>query len=339
MKMIKVLKVATLGVLGVIAILVLVSFLLPAKYKISREITIDAPDSVIYNLTANLEHWDIWTAWNKTLDSTVIFNMTGKDGQIGTTRGWNGKVIGNGELVITELKNNSLLGYNLSFQKGKYRSKGEIILQPSGESTKVIWTDEGDLGYNPVNRYFGLFMDRMMGPDFEKGLNKLKMVAEERKLWPAISVINIPAQHAVVIRDSAGPRDYSAVMGKGYFEISSFIQKNRLKAIGHPFAVFLKWDSLTQFSVMDLGMAVEEENFETAGRLTKQDFPEHWAVVARYFGPYDKTASTYYAIEKYCQQENFQIIGGPKEVYVTDPMVEKDPLKVETDIEFPVKRR
>ncbi|MGE5424553.1 MAG: hypothetical protein ACM3N9_04270, partial [Syntrophothermus sp.] len=140
MKMIKVLKVATLGVLGVIAILVLVSFLLPAKYKISREITIDAPDSVIYNLTANLEHWDIWTAWNKNLDSTVIFNMTGKDGQIGTTRGWNGKVIGNGELVITELKNNSLLGYNLSFQKGKYRSKGEIILQPSGKSTKVIWT-------------------------------------------------------------------------------------------------------------------------------------------------------------------------------------------------------
>ena len=35
-----------------------------------------------------------------------------------------------------------------------------------------------DLGGNPVNRYFGLIMDKMIGPDFEEGLAKLKEIAE-----------------------------------------------------------------------------------------------------------------------------------------------------------------
>ena len=39
-------------------------------------------------------------------------------------------------------------------------------------SNKIAF--QGDLGSNPINRYFGLIMDRMMGPDFEEGLNTLK---------------------------------------------------------------------------------------------------------------------------------------------------------------------
>jgi hypothetical protein len=38
--------------------------------------------------------------------------------------------------------------------------------------------NEGDLGRNPINRYFGLFMGRMLGGDFEKGLSNLKSKAE-----------------------------------------------------------------------------------------------------------------------------------------------------------------
>jgi hypothetical protein len=30
------------------------------------------------------------------------------------------------------------------------------------------------LGWSPINRYFGLMMDGMMGPDLEKGLTNLK---------------------------------------------------------------------------------------------------------------------------------------------------------------------
>ena len=37
----------------------------------------------------------------------------------------------------------------------------------------------GNMGRNPVYRWMALFMDRMVGPDFEAGLANLKALAEK----------------------------------------------------------------------------------------------------------------------------------------------------------------
>ncbi len=34
------------------------------------------------------------------------------------------------------------------------------------------------LGMNPLHRWFGLFLDRMIGPDFERGLARVKPLVE-----------------------------------------------------------------------------------------------------------------------------------------------------------------
>ena len=60
-------------------------------------------------------------------------------------------------------------------------SEGAIRIEAAGAgSSKVTWSNGGDLGMNPVGRYFGLFMDRMMGPDFQSGLEKLKSKVETK---------------------------------------------------------------------------------------------------------------------------------------------------------------
>ena len=51
-------------------------------------------------------------------------------------------------------------------------------LEPSGQGTRVTWTNQGDVGTNPINRYFAQAMDRLVGPDFETGLKNLKALAE-----------------------------------------------------------------------------------------------------------------------------------------------------------------
>ena len=68
--------------------------------------------------------------------------------------------------------------YNLAFEQGRYISKGRIQLEAAAESVTVVWVNEGELGGNPVSRFFGLLMDKMMGPDFEHGLAGLKTLAE-----------------------------------------------------------------------------------------------------------------------------------------------------------------
>ena len=58
-------------------------------------------------------------------------------------------------------------------------SSGKLELTPAGSNTNVTWTNAGDLGGNPVVRYFGLVMDSMVGKDFRAGLNNLKTLAEK----------------------------------------------------------------------------------------------------------------------------------------------------------------
>jgi hypothetical protein len=42
----------------------------------------------------------------------------------------------------------------------------------------VLWGFDAEHGMNPLARWFGLLFDRMIGPDFEQGLAKLKTVME-----------------------------------------------------------------------------------------------------------------------------------------------------------------
>ena len=44
--------------------------------------------------------------------------------------------------------------------------------------TTVVWGYRKDLGFNPVDRYRGLSLDGEVGPDYERGLARLKAFAE-----------------------------------------------------------------------------------------------------------------------------------------------------------------
>jgi effector-binding domain-containing protein len=332
----KTLKKILIGIIVIIIILILVSYLLPKSYKVERVVYIKADKSVIYNLTSNFTKWDLWTPWTKAIDSTAKFELTGNEGQVGTQWKWTGKVLGNGEMKITDIKPDELIAYDLSFNKGKYQSRGKLVIEAINDSSKVSWFDEGDLGYNPISRYMGLFMDKMMGPDFEKGLAKLKKVSEGRNGWPKIEEKIIPEQVVLLIRDSAGPATYSQVMGKAFGEVMGFAKSNKLVCTSAPFAIYLKWDSITMFSVMDLGIAVEKAD-KGNRRVRVETIPAQEVIMAHYFGGYDKSASTYYILEQYIKESDKQVAGGPWEIYITDPMTEKDTAKWATDILFPVK--
>jgi len=323
-------------VLGIITFLVIVSFLLPKTYKVERTVFIKSNPAVIYGLTSNFQQWHLWVPWTKEVDSSAVFEMVGEPAKVGTSWKWRGKVLGNGEMIVAQLKQDQLIAYDLAFNKGQYQSKGKIDIENQGDSSKVSWTDEGDLGYNPMNRYMGLFMGRLMGPDFEKGLAKLKTIAEERNSWPKIEECIIPQQTVIMVLDSAGPKEYAAVMGKAYVELYGFIRANKLIQQGAPFATYLKWDSVTYFSVMNICIPVEKVE-KGKGRVRVTTIQEQNVVMAYYFGAYNKTESAYRALAQYIKESGKVEAGGPSEFYITSPKIEKDTLKWETHISFPVR--
>lgn len=332
----KTLKRVVIWILAIILVMVLVSYILPKSYKVERSAYIKSKPELIYDLTSNFNKWKLWVPWNKTLDSTAVFTIEGKEGQAGSIMKWEGKKMGTGQMTATEFVPGQMVAFDLSFDNGKFQSKEKIVIERDADSCKVTWTDEGDLGYNPVSRYFGLFMDNMMGPDFVKGLEKLKMVCEKRASWPRIDEKNMPEQVAILIRDSAGPKTYGEVMSKGFGELMAFAKKNKLNIVGHPYAIYIKYDTVTMFSVMDMGIAVEKAE-KGSGRVRVETIPAQNVVLAYYFGPYENTADTYRILDQYIKEAGLTQTGGPWEIYVSDPITEKDPSKLETHILFPVK--
>jgi hypothetical protein len=141
---------------------------------------INAKPKVVYAQIGNLKQWPKWTAWNEQMDPTMKITFEGPEEGTGATYRWTGEKVGNGMLMIDRTDDEKGVWYTLDFESGKYVSEGAITIEPQGEAVKVTWHNGGHLGYNPVNRYFGLLMDKMMGPDFEKGLSNLKLIAEAK---------------------------------------------------------------------------------------------------------------------------------------------------------------
>jgi uncharacterized protein YndB with AHSA1/START domain len=161
-----------------VVVLALVGFVLPKQFKIERSTVIAAPAEKIYPLIAEPKNWPKWGVWNQR-DPQMKVTFSGATSGVGAKWSWESKSEGNGAMEFNTAEPNKQIGYILTFVDMGMESKGVLSLSAEGANTRIRWTNEGEFGGNPFVRYFGLIMDRMVGKDFEAGLNNLKALAEK----------------------------------------------------------------------------------------------------------------------------------------------------------------
>jgi len=166
------------GLVLIVAALAGIGLCLPSAYRVERSVVIGAPPPAIFPALNTLKEWPTWTAWTVERYPDMKVKFSGPAAGVGARYTWDGKSTGYGELQLTKSDPARGVSFDLEFGHGKYISAGTIALLPEDSGTRVTWTNEGELGLNPINRYFGLLMDRMMGPDFQKGLENLKRKVE-----------------------------------------------------------------------------------------------------------------------------------------------------------------
>ncbi len=152
-----------------------VGFLLPSQVHVQRSLVIHATPAQIQPYISDLKRWSEWTPWNKEMDATVVYVYADSE------MTWNGEKMGAGTLRITKSEPGIGIWYTIDFNHGSMGSVGRILYQVVPEGTEVVWEDTFELGKNPVNRYFGLLMNSMIGADFDKGLTKLKELVTQHK--------------------------------------------------------------------------------------------------------------------------------------------------------------
>ena len=163
---------------GLILLYFLVAFFLPSSKTLHRSIIIDRPARDIYELVTNFSYYRKWNPWSAR-EPEASGEMSGTPGAIGHKWQWDGKKIGSGYLQIKEFEEAKRLKSDLVFTAPRKMNSEDLWkFEPLDENrTRVTWGHYSELGY-PTGRYFGLMLDRMLGPDFDQGLRNLKELSE-----------------------------------------------------------------------------------------------------------------------------------------------------------------
>lgn len=159
-------------------VLVVGGLLLSSKFSVSRTQAVKAPPDKVYALVASPRAWKQWSVWNRR-DPAMTITYSGPESGAGSVWEWKSASEGDGRMSFTAAEPPARVAYDLYFPDFGTTSTGELRFKPVPDGTEVTWTMNGDMGKNPLFRWFALFADGMVGKDFADGLANLKTVAEQ----------------------------------------------------------------------------------------------------------------------------------------------------------------
>jgi len=175
------LKRLLIGLVLLVAAFATVVALQPDDYRLTRQIAIAAPAAAIFPIVNDLRHWDEWSPWAK-LDPNARISFEGPLAGPGAMFHWSGNdKVGAGTMTITESKPNVRIATRTDFTRPfAGTSNADFVFSEAGGSTNVIWSMFGRHDFISKAMCLVMPMETMVGPDFERGLARLKRVSEAK---------------------------------------------------------------------------------------------------------------------------------------------------------------
>jgi hypothetical protein len=173
---------ALAALVALIAVFLVVAALQPADFEFSRNTLVAAPPAAVFAEVNDLHRWNDWSPWAK-LDPAMKQVFEGPVTGEGAAYSWVGNSkVGEGKMTITRSQVPDLVLLRLDFVKPMATTnQTEFTFKPEGSGTRVTWTMTGQKNFIAKAFHLVVSMDKLIGPDFEKGLAQLKAVAEASK--------------------------------------------------------------------------------------------------------------------------------------------------------------
>ncbi len=161
---------------ALILIVFVLAFIAPKTYHVYRATELDHATTQVWEHIRFLRKQQEWSPWAKK-DPDMEQKIFGTDGEIGAISYWNGnKEVGEGEQEITKIIDGKRMEQDLRFLKPfKSRSDCYIELEEiDADKSRVIWGFKGKNNFPMTIMMLFMSMDKMVGKDFEQGLENLK---------------------------------------------------------------------------------------------------------------------------------------------------------------------
>ena len=173
------LKKVLIAVAAVLVLLVVLISVQPNTFTVTRKLSAAAAPAQVYEVISDFHQWQKWSPWDE-MDPDMKREYTGAERGKEASYYWKGNdKVGEGRMTITDVKEGSSVTIKLEFLQ-PFPSNAEVVFaaEPEGTGSSLSWTMVGQNGFASKAMQLFMSMDKMIGPDFEKGLAKLKTVSE-----------------------------------------------------------------------------------------------------------------------------------------------------------------
>lgn len=323
----KVLKWLVILIVATAAGLVGVGFFLPDHAHVERSIVIDRPPATVFTVLDGFRRFNDWSPWAN-LDPKTITTYEGPSIGVGAKMSWASEDpnVGSGSQEILEAESPSFIKVRLIFADFDSDNVATYRLAPEGTGTKLTWAYDSDFRGDLMGRWFGRMLDSMLGPDYEKGLAKLKTIVE---LMPAVDIAGLDVQvldmkpiaiAAVSGTTTTDAADIREAMAEAFAKVNAALTANALKAAEAPLAITKKWSPQEKVYEYVAGIPVDPPDAVLPdGDVRMAATPSGLTLRVKHVGPYAGLSATYDKLMAWERVAGFKDNGGPWEQYVTDP--------------------
>ena len=322
----KVLKRILIALVTIVVILVVIGFLLPKTRHVERSVVIDATPCAVFAQVNGFRNFNDWSPF-VAVSPDADYAYDGPDFGVGSKITWNipDPEPETGRQTIIASAPYERVDIELDLGRGG-NAQVAYLLQPENGGTHLTWSFDTDFGINLVGRYFGLILDRQLGPLYAQGLANLKRIDEQlpKVDWSAID-IGITEVSSTTIAYSTGESSREL---RGHFfaaipvhaRVAVFVSANGLQIDGQPVAINNYWDD--RGYGFDAGLPVSGTPTRGAGPGSAVRMGETYGgrvVRAVHVGPYNGLENTYSKAEAFMTAHRLESNGRSWDIFVSDP--------------------
>ena len=162
-----------------------IGYALPDTFHVERALVVNAPPDKVFPWVHELEKWPKWDPWSRA-DPYIKHSFKQQKADKGAQMNWQGPKSGNGTLTIVELEPNKRVKLALSTHNVELIRYLTFSLEDLGGRTRLKWAIDGQNSMRPIGNWFGLGMDKYLGPMYEQGLSNIKALTETGSLPPEV---------------------------------------------------------------------------------------------------------------------------------------------------------
>ena len=326
-------------VIGLFVIYLILCMVGPSSIKVERSTEINAAADAIRTKIVDLKFFhESWSPWTEK-DPGMKVTYSGEPGKEGSSMSWESekKEVGKGSMTYKYTHNDTVM-QSLYFEGQGEAQVYHVVSSEGDTKSKVTWIMQNKVPFFLRAIMLFMNMDKMVGPDFEKGLSKLKTTIESMHAEPTahydVKELNWEAKTFYGRGEKLAFDKMAAFFGENFPKLAADLEKAKLKAIGAPKAIYFTFDEKTM--ITDFAAVMEVANGSKLNGWEKFESPAGKVLLIEYYGPYDKSAQAHYAMDAYMKEKGLKQ-SLVLEEYVTDPMTEKDSTKWLTNIYYLVK--